>query len=422
MDDLRRASSTIIDAVLRAAVTVRDEAFPFAGGLALVSAGKASAPMAAAALAAAGRRVLRGVVVMPHGYAGVLAPHPAIEVMPASHPVPDESGVKAAGRVLEVVSALDESDLCLILLSGGSSSLLSLPRAPLTLEDLKATTALLLRSGADIKQINTVRKHLSRIAGGRLAGAARCRTVTLVISDVVGDDLAFIGSGPTVADPTTFDDALAVLDAYDLSTKVPPTVMELLRDGSAGRQAETPKQLSERHVTRVIASNKMAVEAAERAAAACGFAPYVLDWALTGDAREVGRSLARAAQRCKRSGAPVAPPACIIAGGETTVTVRGTGRGGRNQELALAAAVELDGSDGILVCSFATDGIDGHSEAAGARVDGETVRAARPQGLDPEHALAENDSNGFLAATGALIVTGPTHTNVNDVCFALVSD
>jgi glycerate 2-kinase len=225
-----------------------------------------------------------------------------------------------------------------------------------------------------------------------------------------------------VADPSTFDDALVVLNAYDLKKRVPSTVITLLRNGSVGKEEETPKSVPDRHVTRIIASNKTAVEAATREAAACGFTPSLLTSALTGEARYAGRNLAFAELRSKRSGVPVPPPACIIAGGETTVTVRGAGRGGRNQELALSAAIELDGTEGILVCSFATDGIDGNSEAAGARVDGGTVKAGRSQGLNPERHLSENDSNRLLSLAGDPIVAGPTYTNVNDVSFALVSE
>jgi glycerate 2-kinase len=420
MDELRRLSSIIVDAVLRAAdprvavgrslrleddrLVVENEVFPLPGALAFVSAGKASAPMTEAFLEAAGSRISRGIVVMPKGYTRVPAPRSAIDVICASHPVPDANGLAAARRVLEMVSSLAAHDLCIILLSGGASSLLSFPLPPVSLEDLRTTTSLLLKSGADIKQINTVRKHLSRIAGGRLAEAARCRTLTLAISDVVGDPPAFIGSGPTVADPSTFDDALAVLGAYDLERKVPASVAAVLRNGSAGKEAETPKRLSDRHVTRVIASNMLAVEAAAQEAASRGFAPHLLSAALTGEARDAGRDLARAARKCKERGVPVPPPACLIAGGETTVTVVGSGRGGRNQELALSAAIELDGADGILVCSVATDGIDGNSEAAGARVDGGTVQVGRLQGLDPERHLLANDSRdrpgGPLAGPG----------------------
>jgi glycerate 2-kinase len=433
---LRKISSIIIDAVLHAAdsriaverslgfeggsLIANKEVFPLTGALVLVAAGKASAPMAAAALEAAGGLISRGIIVTPQGYSRSFPPR-AFEVISASHPVPDTNAVRAGRHTLELVSSLEERDMCLVLLSGGSSSLLSLPLAPVSLEDLQKTTTLLLNSGADIHKINTVRKHLNGIAGGRLAEAARCRLVTLAISDVVGNALTSIGSGPTVPDPSTFADALNVIEEFELKKKVPSSVMTLLRNGNAGRERETPKSLPERHVTHIIASNESAVEAATREAAACGFTPWILSSALSGEARYAGRNLAFEAIRSRTKGVPIPPPACIIAGGETTVTVRGPGRGGRNQELALSAAIELEGREGILLCSFATDGIDGNTEAAGAYADGRTVKTGRADGLDPERHLSENDSNRFLSVAGDLIVTGPTQTNVNDVSFALVA-
>ena len=434
---LHSASEEIINAVLRAAdprkaverslgfhdqsLSVGGREIALEGELAFVAAGKASPPMAEAFAGVFGDRISRGIVVMPRGYSCDLPGRfPAIEAISASHPIPDDGGLRAARRVLELVGSMAEGGVCVVLLSGGSSSLLSLPLTPLDLQDLRKTTELLLKSGIDIKGINTVRKHLSAIAGGRLAAAARCRMVTLAISDVVGDALPFIASGPTVADPTTFEDALGVLERLDQPEAIPPSVLALLRNGAAGKIPETPKSLPDRHMAEIIASNAIAVEAAVREAEARGFNAFVLTSSLHGEARDAGRLLAASALEAKKSGRPATPPACIIAGGETTVTVRGAGRGGRNQELALSAAIALEGSQGILLCSLATDGVDGNAAAAGARVTGDTVNAGRAAGMDPARALRENDSNTFLSAAGALIVTGPTYTNVNDVSFVLV--
>jgi glycerate 2-kinase len=437
LEELFEVSSRIVSSVLKAADTrgavkrwlgfkdgalrVGERVIPLHGGLAFAAAGKAAPPMAEAAVEALGGKIDRGIVVMPHGLSCALSEaSPGIEVLPAAHPVPDLDGVQAASRVLKLASTLKEDDVLLVLLSGGSSSLLSLPLPPVSLEDLRKTTDLLIKSGADIRRINVVRKHLSAIAGGRLAEAARCRVVTLAVSDVVGDLLPFIASGPTVADPSTFAEALFILGELGLSDRVPPTVLRLLRDGAEGKAQETPKSLPDRHAAFVIASNALATEAASREAASRGFAPVRLP-PLEGEARDAGRMLAKAALGIRRNGRPVPPPACIVTGGETTVTVTGAGRGGRNQEIALSAAVELAGENGILLGSFATDGVEGNTTAAGAHAWAHTIAEGRAAGLDPERCLMDNDSYAFLSAAGGLIVTGPTYTNVNDVSFVLVA-
>ncbi len=399
--------------------TVQGVEHSLAGRLLLVAVGKASLAMAAGALAVLGDKVSQGIVVVPHGYPRGID-GPGIQVVASSHPVPDADGLDAARRIVALVEGMNESDTCLFLLSGGSSSLLPLPSPPVSLADKVETTRLLLASGADIREINTVRKHLSDIKGGRLAARAKGRVVSLLVSDVVGDPLEFIGSGPTVPDSTSFADAREVLARHSLLDKVPGSVMRRIQEGAAGRVPETPKSLPSRHTVSLAASNALAVEAAMREAASLGYAPLLLTTSLGGEAREAGRLLASIARESGRTARPIAPPACIVAGGETTVTIRGKGTGGRNQEIALAAAIELEGEPGILLGSFATDGKEGNTDAAGAFASSGTLAAGRAAGLDPRACLAANDSHAFLSAAGELIVTGPTGTNVNDLTFALV--
>ena len=428
--DLKRFSGRIQAAVLQAADPAKATTRALdglalgprrdGGRLILIAVGKASLAMTKAALAAHGAAISEGLVVLPHGYPSNLQPASRVQILHAGHPVPDEQGAAAARRIAELVEGMREGDLCLFLVSGGSSSLLPSPPAGVSLGELALTTSLLLRSGAGIRELNAVRKHLSGISGGRLARSCRGTMVTLVISDVVGDDIAVVGSGPTVPDPSTFTDALDVLARRNLVSRVPASVRKVLEDGAAGRLPETPKVLPARHTARIIASGALAVEAAAAEARACGFAPLVLTSALTGEAREAGRFLAAVALESRRRDRPVAAPACIIAAGETTVTVTGRGTGGRNQEIALAAAVELQGAPGILLTSFATDGQEGNSDAAGAYASALTIAAGQGAGQDAQSCLARNDSSAFLAAAGELIRTGPTGTNVNDVTFALI--
>jgi glycerate 2-kinase len=389
-----------------------------AGSLTLAAVGKAASGMANAALEVLGPRLSKGLIVLPRGYPRT--PHPGMDVLEAGHPVPDEGGLAAAERLSDLAGHLRESDILLLLLSGGGSSLLPLPYPPLSLGDKIASTELLLRSGASIREINTVRKHLSAIKGGRLAAKTRGTIVTLAISDVVGDQLAFVSSGPAVPDPTTFADAADVLARYDLLERVPAAVRTLIAEGVAGRIPETPKALPDRFTGHIISSGGVAVEAAATEAQRQGFPGIVLTTFLEGEAREAGRLMAAVAREVRLHGRPAAAPVSIFAAGETTVTVKGSGKGGRNQEIALAAAIALNGEAGMILSSFATDGRDGNTEAAGGHASGETVAAGRRKGLDPRACLAANDTHAFLSAAGDLIVTGPTGTNVNDITFVLV--
>ena len=435
---LRREAAQILDQALRAADprpaiarTLRVEGdalvvaetthpLPSHGRVIVVGAGKAGAAMAQAVEDILGDRVTAGVVAVKTGH---IAPLRRIRLREAGHPLPDNAGRAAAEEILTLLTGLTPDDLVLCLISGGGSALLPLPHPGLTLPDMMRTTDLLLRSGADITEMNTVRKHLSRIAGGQLArAAAPARLVTLVVSDIVGSPLDAIASGPTVPDPTTYADALGILEKYRLTDQVPPAVLAALRRGEAGTLPETPKPgdpaFAHTQVV-IVLDNAAATRAAHRAAADLGFHTLLLSTSIEGEAREVGRVLAGIAREIAATDHPVPRPACIVAGGETTVTVTGSGRGGRNQEVALGAARPLDGLPDVLVVSFATDGTDGPTDAAGAVADGTTLARAKAKGLDPNRHLAMNDAYSLLDALGDLIRTGPTNTNVSDVMLIL---
>ena len=393
---------------------------PPAGRTVVVGAGKAAAAMA---------RVverhwpgeLSGVVVTRYGH-GLEPRGPnegRIEVVEAAHPVPDAAGRQAAGRILELTRGLGPDDLLLCLISGGGSARLALPAPGLSLEDQQAVGRALLRSGADITEMNCVRKHLSAIKGGRLAAAAHpARVVTLLVSDVPGDDPAVIASGPTVPDPTSFADARAILAKYRID---PPAAVAA---HLAGAGEETPKPGDPRLAragTVMVARPQDALEAAAEVARAAGVTPVILGDAIEGEAREVARVLAGIAFQAARHGQPAAPPCVLLSGGETTVTVHGQGRGGRNVEFLLALAVALGGHPGIHALACDTDGIDGTEDNAGAVLRPDSLARARALGIDPRASLADNDGYGFFSALGDLVVTGPTRTNVNDFRAILVT-
>jgi len=389
----------------------------------VVGGGKASASMAKALEEILGDRISDGVIVVKDGYAETLR---RMKVLEAGHPVPDERGVEASRRMMALLAEHARSDtLALCLISGGGSSLMPLPSEGISLSAKQKTTRLLLECGASIEEINTVRKHVSRIKGGQLARiAAPARIFSLILSDVVGDPLDIIASGPTVGDSSSFSDAEAVLKKYEIWKQVPKIVREVIEKGTQNSIQETPKPGDKTFDTVsniIIGNNQRAVEAASEKAASLGLRPLTLSTCMVGEAREVGTVLASIAIEVARTGNPVVPPACILAGGETTVTVRGRGKGGRNQELALAAALRLSHVEqSIVIGSVGTDGTDGPTDAAGAIVDTTTVARARERGLDPLQHLAQNDSYTVLQPVGDLLMTGPTGTNVMDILMALV--
>jgi glycerate 2-kinase len=382
---------------------------PGRGRLVVIGAGKASAAMAEALEAHWPDRALSGVVVTRYGYA---RPCRRIEILEASHPVPDEAGLAASKRLLDAVTGLGADDLVIALVSGGGSSLLPLPPPGLTLADEQAMNRELLKSGASIGEMNVVRRHLSAIKGGRLAAAAHpARVLTLLLSDVPGDDPIDIASGPTVPDPTTSDDALVLVRRYGM--QLPEAAMRWL----ASAESESPKpgdpRLARAEV-RLVATPQRALEAAAALAREAGLAAHVLGDAIEGEARDVGKTLAGIALQVANRGQPVEAPCVLLSGGETTVTIRGRGRGGRNVELALAMAVALRGHPRIHVLAGDTDGVDGQEEIAGAIVAPDTLARGRAQGLKAADRLADNDGHGFFGALGDSVVTGPTLTNVND--------
>lgn len=389
-----------------------------------VAAGKAARPMATALEAVLGDRLTAGVGVAVPESAGATQ---RFTLHSGGHPLPNPGSLAAARHIAKVLEGTSERDLVIVLLSGGASALMEMPVPRVMLVDLQVATSALLASGATIHEMNTVRKHLSRIKGGWLAAmAAPAACVTLVVSDVVGSDLDVIGSGPTVPDSTTFADAAEVVARYDLWRQFPSAVGNALRDGAAGRLTETPKAgdpVFARATTHVIAQNADAARSAADAAEALGRNAVVLTTWLEGEAREAGRVLAAIGKEVASSGAPAAVPACLIAGGETTVTLRRLGgHGGRNQEFALSAAIALDGWEGITVAALATDGVDGATRAAGAVIDGATVGRAHTLGVSARESLAGHDSGSFFVSLGDALITGPTGTNVNDLVVMLVGD
>ncbi len=390
--------------------------------LLVIGFGKASPAMASALEECLGDIVDAGIVITKYGH-GISREWKKIGLLEAGHPVPDENGRKAARQIIALVEQADEQTLVVCLISGGGSSLFVAPCEGLSLAGKQKVTDLLLKAGADIHELNTVRKHLSRVKGGRLAEIIHPATsLSLILSDVIGDRLDVIASGPTSPDPTTFDDALGVLEKYGLLKKAPESVVQLLVRGQKGNIPETPKpggHVFKNVTNRIIGSNRMALEQARQKAEALGFRSQVLSGGMCGEAREAGRWLAHKALAVQRT-AGLQSPLCLISGGETTVTVTGSGKGGRNMELALSFALEIEGISGITLLSAGTDGTDGPTDAAGAVVDGATVSRARAIGLDPEAYLRNNDSYHFFKTIDGLFVTGPTGTNVMDVQLTLI--
>jgi glycerate 2-kinase len=383
--------------------------------LRLIAVGKAAPFMAQTFAGIEGSRILDGIVIGTHL---PFALPSGLGWMPSSHPLPDERSVAAGRSALELARRTAPDERLVVLLSGGASALMAVPVAGLTLEDKRATVDALLKGGADITQLNTVRKHLSAVKGGRLAAAASGSVVCLAISDVVGDDLSVIGSGPTVPDPSTYGDAWDYIEQLGVKDRVPPAALAHLKAGAEGKADETPKPGDarlERSITRVIGGRMNAMEGARDAARSLGYDVMIIDNPIVGDARTVAPALLEHA-RALASGRT--GPLCLIASGETTVKVLGKGRGGRNQEMALAVvtalAVDRAGRETALA-SIGTDGVDGPTDAAGAVADSTTAARARQRSLDPAAYLADNNAYAFFAALDDLIITGPTPTNVGDV-------
>ena len=419
-DKLRKAAALIFRAALKAADPAEAVRRHFTAPRAsyerifVVGAGKAATPMAQAVERILGKRIAGGLINIKHGHAGKLR---RIEQNECGHPIPDEAGVRGAQRIAAIARDATARDLVLCLISGGGSALMPLPAPPLTLAEKQETTNLLLACGATIHEINAVRKHISAIKGGQLAElASPAKVVSLILSDVIGDNLDVIGSGPTSPDASTFDTARGVFEKYGIWSKVPEPVRRRIESGTRGEVAETPKSLHNA-TNRIIGSNLLALDAAASKAGELGFKPLILSSTIDGEPRDIAALHAAIAREIRQSGRPLKPPACIISGGETTVTLRGNGKGGRNQEFALAGAVGIAGLKDVLIFSAGTDGTDGPTDAAGAQADGQTFHRG-------EHALrhlADNDSYNFFEPLGDLVMTGPTGTNVMDIHLILAS-
>jgi glycerate 2-kinase len=383
----------------------------------VVGAGKAGASMAQAAERVIGRHISGGLINVKYGHVARLR---RIELNECGHPMPDERGVAGAKRIAAIAAAAQQDDLVLCLISGGGSALLPFPAAPVILAEKQAVTRLLLNCGANIHEINAVRKHISAIKGGQLARLAAPATVeALLLSDVIGDDLDVIGSGPTAPDASTFASAAAILERYGIFDRVPSSVRERLESGMCGEIPETPKPadpIFARVRNTVVGSSRLALDAAARHARGLGFRTLVLASGIQGETRDVARMHASIAREMVENRRPVKPPACIITGGETTVTIKGDGLGGRNQEFVLAAAIDIAGLPDTVVLSGGTDGTDGPTDAAGAVADGETLRR-NPEAMAY---LDRNDSYHYFEALDDLLITGPTNTNVMDVRIVLV--
>ncbi|MFN8524326.1 MAG: glycerate kinase [Chloroflexota bacterium] len=387
----------------------------------VVGAGKASAPMAAAVEDVLGSVVSGGLVVVKYGHT---ARTTRVTLREAGHPIPDEAGAAGTAEIAQMLGTTAEDDLVIVVISGGGSALLSLPAEGISLADIQRTTDLLLREGATINELNTVRKHLDSVKGGGLARLAQpARLIALVLSDVVGNPLDVIASGPTVPDASTFEDACTIVDRLGVWDRLPTSVARRLRAGRGGSLPDTPKDgdpMFERTQTVVVGSNTIAAEAAIAEARRRGLNALLLSTYVEGEAREVAKVVAALAREERAEARPLPLPCCLVLGGETTVHVRGQGVGGRNQELALAAAEKISGLPDVIIAALATDGNDGPCDAAGALVDGQTIARARALDIDPDHHLADNDAYNFFGPLGDLLLTGPTNTNVNDLLFVFV--
>jgi hydroxypyruvate reductase/glycerate 2-kinase len=377
--------------------------------------GKAACSMSKAMEDNLGDLIDTGILITKYGHS--MSQESMIKIYEAGHPVPDENGLRGTEEIIKILKNADKNTLVVCLVSGGGSALLVSPYEGISLDEKQKITQLLLKAGADINELNTVRKHISKVKGGRLAEIAYpAKMISLVLSDVIGDRLDVIASGPTAPDKTTYNHAIGVLEKYKLTEKAPESVINMLGNGAKGLIPETPKDdnpVFEKVENIIIGSNIKALEAAKTKAGSLGFKPEIISSEITGEARDVGKWLADIA-RSKRSNSSNRLN-CLISGGETTVTVKGNGMGGRNMELALAFAMEIECVEGITLLSAGTDGTDGPTDAAGAIVDGQTVKKAKTTGLNPEEYLNNNDSYNFFKKIDELLVTGPTGTNVMDI-------
>jgi len=387
----------------------------------LVGTGKASSSMAQAMEEILGDRITQGVITTKYGHG---LPLHKTEIIEAGHPLPDRKGYEGAKKIQDLLKESGPEDLVIFLLSGGGSALLPFPADGVDLREKQDVTQLLLDCGADIKEINTIRKHISRIKGGWLARWAYPSTVLgFILSDVVGDPLDVIGSGPTVPDPSTFEDAWEILTKYHLVNKIAPSILRHLQAGREGKAEETPKPgevIFEKVTNSLIGSNIVALLAAKREATSLGLKTLILSSLVEGETREAARFHAAIAKEVISSGNPISRPACILSGGETTVTMKGKGLGGRNQEFVLAGALEISEVERVVLLSGGTDGTDGPTDATGAVADNTTLRRGKSLGLDPKSYLDQNNAYPFFEKLGDLLITGPTHTNVMDIRILLV--
>jgi len=389
----------------------------------LIGAGKGTAPMAKALEDILGDWLNSGWIIVKYGHG---MPLKKTHIMEAGHPIPDEAGLRATEDLLKQAQGCTEEDLIICAFSGGGSALLPAPSPPIDLDQKQESTRLLLECGATINELNAMRKHLSRSKGGWLAKTAYPATlISLILSDVIGDPLDVIASGPTVPDESTYSDCMEIIERYDLTNRLPAGVVEYFKQGVAGMLPETPKAddpVFSKVQNLIVGNNREALLAANEQAISLGYNTLVLSSQIEGEAREVAQVFAAIGKEIRQAGLPVSPPACVLAGGEPTVTIQGSGKGGRNQELALAFAIAIDGWDGVSLLSAGTDGTDGPTDAAGAIVNGTTCKRARQTNLKPQTFLSANDSNSFFESLGDLLITGPTRTNVADLICMIVED
>lgn len=387
----------------------------------VIGAGKAGAPMCQALEELIGEKITKGWVNVKYGH---VVPLDKITIHEAGHPIPDESGCRGTKAIVKILAQAGERDLIICMISGGGSALLPLPVNGISLEEKQKVTQLLLSCGASINEINSIRKHISQVKGGGLARFAHPATVvSLMLSDVIGDHLDVIASGPTVPDLSTFADCLEILQKYKIKDQVSPLILKHLEKGNRGEISDTPKPgdpIFEKTQNLIIGSNAQAVQAAAHRSQELGYRPLILSTMVDGETREIAKMHAAIVKEVIKSGNPVSPPSCILSGGETTVTIKGKGTGGRNQEFVLASASELAGIEKVVVLSGGTDGTDGPTDAAGAVADGLTVKRALNEGMDPALYLNNNDSYHFFQRLDDLLVTGPTNTNVMDLRIMLI--